>query len=340
MKKYILPSLLALSLWGVISCQDNEQPEAVTFNSNTVKAGPDFIDPRDNTTYKTLQVGNQLWMAENLRYAPPGYSLDGAYTWKEANVNKANIRPDDESMLAIVQKVVKDPQYNGWIMANDPFPPVKFGDIVLGWLKEIARGRMTIKDVLEYIGQTNPDMALVIEKEKLNIIELPEVRARVGKASHEKAEAANGGYVSKYGFLYTFEGAKAAVPEGWRLPTDEDWQQLERNFGLSENEVQRFEAWRGKGLAPLMSQGGQSGFNALHAGARAYVADNTQYYTNLDRAWYFWSASQSVQNDSVDVATIRIANKYTDKVWRGTSRLMSLRGIPMVYSVRCVRDLK
>src|SRR6201996_9126785 len=38
----------------------------------------------------------------------------------------------------------------------------------------------------------------------------------------------------KYGALYSWEFARKLAPKGWRLPTDADWQQLERQLGINE----------------------------------------------------------------------------------------------------------
>lgn len=49
----------------------------------------------------------------------------------------------------------------------------------------------------------------------------------------EDVEDFNKNYYPVYGNPMTYDDAVASAPEGWRLPSDEDWQKLEKTLGMS-----------------------------------------------------------------------------------------------------------
>ncbi|HOX47322.1 MAG TPA: fibrobacter succinogenes major paralogous domain-containing protein [Myxococcota bacterium] len=104
----------------------------------------------------------------------------------------------------------------------------------------------------------------------------------------------------KLGRLYTWDEARAACPAGWHLPSDLEWQWLERHLGMNrlelEDQGKRGEAdnvggkladrtaWSRRGT----DVSNESGFSALSAGYR--MPDGT--FTGLGRWAEFWTATR------------------------------------------------
>jgi uncharacterized protein (TIGR02145 family) len=133
--------------------------------------------------------------------------------------------------------------------------------------------------------------------------------------------AANGDI---YGALYTHAGALAACPQGWHLPTEEEWVQLTDYLGglagaggrMKESGV---EYW----LTPNEGANNASGFSALPGGRRSYSPGN---FYDLGGKAYFWSQQQTAIPHCLEL--------LYDYCIVGDSHWFMSSGM----SVRCVKD--
>jgi len=135
----------------LISAIDSVQFRANELEMNLIeetvsKVDSTFTDSRDGNTYKIVKIGNQIWLAENLRYLP-----------------QVNI-PSDVSR--------KEPRYyvNGSSWSN------------------------------------------------------------IDSAKQEN------NYKS-YGVLYNWSAACKSCPDGWHLPSDNEWKELEMYLGMTQTEA-------------------------------------------------------------------------------------------------------
>ncbi len=192
---------------------------AITLLSSTVFAQKKgfFTDPRDGKTYQTVQIGNQIWMAENLAYK------------------------------------------------------TKKGCWIYGW---------------------------DADNKKVNL--------------------------KKYGYLYEWEAAKKACPEGWHLPTMDEWQTLFKTLGGKEVAGTKMKST--SGWSETDNGTNASGFTALPGG---YRVDNGEFDA-MGTAAYWWTATES------DKWTVWTWSVFENDAY--ISELTYGKTAGGALSVRCIKD--
>ncbi len=216
----------------------------IAFISSGQETGT-FTDPRDGKTYKTVKIGTQVWMAENLAYLP-----------------------------------------------------------------SISSGKEG--------SETSPNYFVY------------------GYTGTSISEAKTTDNYKTYGVLYNWPAAVTACPDGWYLPSDEDWKTLEKYLGMSESHANSV-GFRSSGSVPFKLQetdsvhwsvkvnevNNSSGFTALPGGSR-----NKDGSFGLQRLIaLFWTSTEIDTSKAVR----RVLLLGTDGVGRGDFSKSA------EYSVRCIK---
>ncbi len=140
-------------------------------------------------------------------------------------------------------------------------------------------------------------------------------------------------FSEKYGYLYTQQGALEAVPDGWRLPSDEDWKKLERVLGMSEAETDAWD-WRGTVTGALMKQvGGGTMLGLQMAGYYTpYMIMATPKWRFIGTYGFYWTSTKD-ESKGGEYYFYRKLYYDSSQVYR-----QSMEAEVEMLSVRFVRD--
>jgi len=149
-----------------------------------------------------------------------------------------------------------------------------------------------------------------------------EAWALAGK-NKQPAWCYNGEHYGKLYNWYAVHDPRGLAPEGWHVPTDQEWTALEKALG--ENPGKKMKStwgWHNKGNGT-----NSSGFSGLPAGGRAYGG---KFYS-IGEGAYWWS---STENDASHAWYRLLLN-----VNGGTGRVFRDDYVKELgLSVRCLRD--
>jgi uncharacterized protein (TIGR02145 family) len=126
-----------------------------------------------------------------------------------------------------------------------------------------------------------------------------------------------------YGRLYTWNAANIACPAGWHLPSDEEWQELEKFLGMDFSELTKSNTWRGTDQGHRLISDTTISFNILLSGYRNPPSN----YNLLKSQAFFWTSSE------------KSGSAWFRQIYEGSAQIFRhTRPTSWAFSVRCISD--
>lgn len=138
---------------------------------------------------------------------------------------------------------------------------------------------------------------------------------------------------ARWGMYYTHEAAVKACPEGWHLPTDAEWQQLEQICGMSASLSNAWN-WRGNVAFSILSFEGNA--TDMQLGLGGFVTQHIGTYLNGSRykgAWGFYWTDTADESKEGEYFIYRKFAYDEPSIYR-----QSMESSKQMLSVRYVRN--
>ncbi|NMP32777.1 hypothetical protein HII17_14565 [Thalassotalea sp. M1531] len=151
--------------------------------------------------------------------------------------------------------------------------------------------------------------------------------------------------LTKYGRLYNWKDVsdkRNLCPDGWRVASDEDWQELEKSIGIEELELNTL-GWRGKDDTAitlkahqpdtLFKQFDQSMVNKYNFSATPAGVKLGNWYITQGMYTEFWTSTNASEKEAL-ARTLAYSwwNSHKGEIRRATLNKSYM------FSVRCVKD--